>query len=55
MFSETLVQIGKAVVEANNKGETDALLNSHYADHAVSVEAAAFGEEGPETVGLEAI
>jgi hypothetical protein len=55
MFDQTLMRIAHAVVEANRSGDLDALLNEHYAPHAVSIEAAD-GEGMPRAAeGLDAI
>lgn len=55
MFDAKLMEIGTAVVEANNNGTVAELLDSHYAVEAVSVEAAAMDDSGREASGLEAI
>jgi len=55
MFDAKLKEIGQAVVEANNNGSVDELLNNFYADDAVSVEAAAVDDSGREASGLAAI
>lgn len=55
MFDAKLREIGTAVVDANNNGAVAELLDRHYADDAVSVEAAAMDDSGREASGLEAI
>lgn len=40
MFDEALMRVANTLVDANKSGELEALLNEHYADDAVSVEAA---------------
>lgn len=54
----TLMELGNAVVAANRESGAEAvktLLDRHYADDAVSVEATAMGEGGRETRGLDGI
>lgn len=55
MFSEKLVTIANAVVEANKTNKARELVRAHYADDAVSVEALAMGEGGRETHGIDGI
>ena len=55
MFDAKLMEIGKAVVDANNNNTTRDMMHAHYSPDAVSVEALAMGEAGRETVGLEGI
>lgn len=55
MTPEQMMQIGTTLVEAcNNGGEAD-LMQNHYAQDAVSVEAAAMPDGQAEVQGLEAI
>jgi len=55
MFDVKLKEIGMAVVDANNDGTVAELLDHHYAEDAVSVEAAAMDDSGREVTGLAAI
>lgn len=53
---EELMNIGRKVVEMNNKGEYEALFSELYVPDAVSVEAAPMpGQTSAEAVGMEAI
>lgn len=55
MFNETLMKIANAVVEANKSGELGPLLDAHYAEDVVSIEAASNGEMPRAAEGLEAL
>ncbi len=53
---QELMQIGNTLVECCNNGRETELMQNHYAQDAVSVEATAMpGMDSPEAVGLEAI
>lgn len=47
-------ELGQIMVELNRSGDLETLLNEHYAEDAVSVEAMDMGR-GRESVGLDAI
>lgn len=51
----TFKELAEEVVAANREGRVAELLERHYADDAVSVEAVAMGEGGREARGLDAI
>lgn len=53
---QELMQIGNTVVECCNNGREAELMQNHYSQDAVSVEATAMpGMDSPEATGLEAI
>ena len=55
MFNDTLKSLAEALVEACNNGQTDALLDKHYAEDCVSIEGAAMPGMDRASEGLAAI
>lgn len=51
----TLRELADALIAANQTGETAALLDNHYAEDCVSVEAVPMGDNPPDVTGLDAI